>query len=193
MLLLNGDDIEQAVEKTALIEQMELAMHMAESGETVMPPRSYVTRNDNSLGLMPCFGKEGLCTKLVTTFPTNQGGPHPVINGLVVLNDSKNGEPLAVLNGQVLTALRTSAVGAVGVKHLSPVEPQALGLEGAGVQGFEQVRFAAAVRPPTDVYVFDRDTQKMDDFVQCLTPHLPGVKVWAAKTVEDTCWRLAGP
>ena len=185
MRYLSANDIEAAVDRSLLIEKMETAMRLAETGGIVMPPRTYVEYGDNSLALMPCFSSSGFSTKLVTIFPGNQGGPDPVVNGLVVLNDIRTGAPRAILNGQALTAVRTGAVGAVGVKHLAMHSPHALGLVGAGIQGFEQVLCAAETRPLTDVYVHDRDVSKLGDFMARLEKRLPGVTIHSAAGADE--------
>ncbi|MFH1156308.1 MAG: ornithine cyclodeaminase family protein [Pseudomonadota bacterium] len=185
MWYLNANDIEAAVDRSILIEKMETAMRLAETGDIVMPPRTYVEYGDNSLALMPCFAESGFSTKLVTIFPGNQTGPDPVVNGLVVLNDIRTGVPRAILNGQALTAIRTGAVGAVGVKHLAVFEPHALGLVGAGAQGFEQVLCAAEIRTLTDVYVHDRDVSKVGDFMTRLKKRLPCVRIRSAAGADE--------
>lgn len=185
MLFLNGQDIEAAVDRAALVEQMEAAMKLAETGQVVMPPRMYVNHGPNSLALMPCFSDTGFSTKLVTIFPGNQGGPDPVVNGLVILNDIRSGAPSAILDGKVFTAIRTGAVGAVGVKHLSSRTPHALGLVGAGVQGFEQILSASTTRQFTDVWVYDTSSAKVPDFLARLTPFLPGVNLHQAANPEE--------
>ncbi len=185
MLFLNGHDVEAAVDREILVQRMENAMRLAETDQVVMPPRTYVEYGDNSLALMPCFGNGSFSIKLVTIFPGNHGGPDPVVNGLVLLNDIKTGAPRAILNGQIVTAIRTGAVGAVGVTHLACPRPHALGLVGAGVQGFEQILSAATTRQLTDVYVYDRDTLKIPAFLEHLANCLPKVNLHQASTVEE--------
>ena len=177
MLYLNSQDIRAAVDRAALIEKMEAAMRLAETGKVLMPPRTYVNQGPNSLGLMPCFSDTAFSTKLVTIFPGNQGGTDPVVNGLVILNDIDSGAPRAILEGRTFTAVRTGAVGAVGVKHFAVPRPHALGLVGAGVQGFEQVLSAATARKFTAVKVFDRNPDVLPDFLARLAPLLPGVSL----------------
>ena len=91
---------------------------------------------------MPCFGSDYFSTKLVSVFPKNLLIKEPMIYGSVILNDGQTGKPLAVMDGSKLTAMRTAAVGAVGVKHLSPENASTLGVVGLGIQGFHQALFA---------------------------------------------------
>ena len=186
MLFLNGQDIEDAVSKPELINQMEEGMRLFESNGIAMPPRSHLTHGSNTLLLMPCFGDHYFCTKLVSVFPGNQKKGLPVVNGMVLLNDADTGKPVAILDGQALTGLRTGAVGAVGVRHLTPKTPLVLGLVGCGVQGFHQVRFAAATRQIEAVYLYNRDEKKIPAFMEKLAqdPGLNGVPLKQAKESE---------
>ena len=187
MLFLNGQDIEDAVNKPELINQMEEGMRRFESNGIAMPPRSHLTHGSNTLLLMPCFGDHYFCTKLVSVFPGNQEKGFPVVNGMVLLNDADTGKPVAILDGQTLTGLRTGAVGAVGVRHLTPETPQVLGLVGCGVQGFHQVRFAAATRQIEAVYLYNRDEKKIPTFMEKLAQDsgLNGVSLRQAKNGEE--------
>ncbi len=187
MLFLNAEDIENALDKNDLIDQMEEAMLLFETGKLSMPPRNHLEHGENTLLIMPCFGQTYFSTKLVTVFPGNRGTDFPVVNGMVLLNDIKTGEPVAMLDGQALTGIRTGAVGAVGIRHLSPEtpHPQVLGIVGAGVQGFHQVRFAAAARPLEAVFVHNRDSAKIPAFIKKLEPELDGIPLKQAGSIEE--------
>ena len=65
---------------------------------------------------MPCYTKEVIGTKILSIFPDNASLGLPSIDGIMYLNDYKTGRPLAVMDGQAVTAWRTGAVG--GVKHM---------------------------------------------------------------------------
>lgn len=185
MLFLNARDIQNVLEKKVMIDHMEEAMLHFETGKLSMPPRNHLKHGENTLLIMPCFGETHFSTKLVTVFPGNRGTPAPVVNGMVLLNNIGTGEPVAMLDGQALTGFRTGAVGAVGIRHLSPEEPQTLGLVGAGVQGFHQICFAAATRPLKAVYVYTRDNSKLPAFFDKLEPELGAIPLKQAGTIEE--------
>ncbi len=60
----------------------------------------------------------------------------------MILVDSETGELLAVLDGSKLTAMRTAAVGSVGIKYLAPEDATTLGIISLGIQGYHQALFA---------------------------------------------------
>ncbi|MFW6041096.1 MAG: ornithine cyclodeaminase family protein [Thermoplasmatota archaeon] len=155
MLYLGPNEIFDAVELTEVVDVIENALKLYESDEFEMPTRMHVDYDNNTLLLMPCFAEKRVGTKLLTLTPRNREKDKPVIQGCFILNDSETGEILSIIEGSSLTALRTGAVGAVGVKHTTPKEVSSLGIVGAGVQGFHQALYATEVRDIEDVYVYD--------------------------------------
>jgi ornithine cyclodeaminase len=118
-------------------------------------------------------------------FPKNPAREVPVLNGIMVLNDAQTGVPVALLNGPILTALRTAAVGAVSVRHLAPDDTDAIGIIGAGIQGFYQAWFACNTRPVKDIFVFDLFVDKSAILKEKLSLKIPQVRVHLATHVED--------
>lgn len=191
MLFLNGEDIKACLVRSELMDQMEEAMRLFEADSVNMPPRTHVTHGENTLLFMPCFGTDYFCTKLVSVFPGNQGTDYPVVNGIVILNDIRTAAPVAILDGQTLTGIRTGAVGSLGVRHFSSSEASVAGLVGAGAQGFHQILFAAAAhieltgQPLKTVYIYDRNSEKSADLIKKLKPELQTTELRQAITVEE--------
>lgn len=185
MLCLSENDILNAVNPEEIIDAVESAMRLYETDQFHMPDRMHVNYKENVLLLMPCFTAKKFSTKLVSVFPGNADKNKPVVIGTIVLNDGETGEPLAMLNGTVLTALRTGAVGAVAIRHLTPPSLNTLGIVGTGVQGFHQALFASHVRDLSDIFIFDTDIQKAVSFKQELLKKRPGIKVHQANSVEE--------
>lgn len=104
---------------------------------------------------MPAYlpRSHALATKIVTAFPRNNERGVPLINGLVVLNDSETGVPLAIIEGGSVTGLRTAAASAVATRALALPEPKILAVIGAGVQGRAHLRILAALYPLREVRV----------------------------------------
>ncbi|UCG28506.1 MAG: hypothetical protein JSV24_03860, partial [Bacteroidales bacterium] len=132
-----------------------------------------------------CFTPESMATKLVSLYPGNVVKGKPVINGIVILNDAETGEPLAVFNGAKLTAVRTGAVGGVGVRYLSDPSINTAGIIGLGVQGFHQAIFACAVRGIQKLYVYDTDPGTIEPFKEKFSLYYPRVTVEAVSFVTD--------
>ena len=185
MLYLNEQDIHQAASRGELLDELEGALRQQELGGFFMPPRVHVDHGENTLLLMPCLTQSFIGTKLVTIFPGNVKRNAPSVNAVMVLNSADTGETLAILDGRTLTALRTGAVGGVGMRHLCPPGTESLGIVGTGVQGFNQALFASSARALKVIHVFGRNPAGVSLLVEKLSAALPGIQIRAAATVES--------
>jgi ornithine cyclodeaminase len=168
MLCIGEEDINKAVTPAEIIEAVESAFRLYETNHFKMPDRMHIDHEGNTLLLMPAISGESYATKLVSVFPENVEKSLPVVMGTVLLNDSLTGEPLALLNGSTVTALRTGAVGAVGIRYITPETCSRVGIVGTGVQGFNQAFFASFVRNLSHIYVYGRSPRKTETLVMKL-------------------------
>lgn len=185
MIYLTEEDIRSAASVEQMLDAIEESMHLYERKEFDMPPRLHVDHQDDVLLLMPCFTKDYFGTKVVTLFPGNATKDVPVLNGIVILNDAETGLPVALLDGPALTASRTAAVGAVSIRHLAPEDAHAVGIIGAGVQGFYQALAACAAGPMTDVFVHDLYPEKALALKDKLAGAIDNVTVHQVNRIED--------
>jgi len=181
----------QAIGNAATVNQWTDAMEQAfidtARGIVDVPQRVHLDRGPNTLLLMPCFGKNYFCTKLVSVFPQNLAKKEPVIYGSVVLNDGLTGRPLAVMDGSKLTAMRTAAVGAVGIRHLSPEDAATLGVVGLGIQGFHQALFACQQRPIKTLRILDRSVEVINRFAERFKAFYPDIQVIPSASAAELC------
>jgi len=166
---------------------MEKAFLDTAEGRVEVPQRTNIDRGKNTLLVMPCFGEEYFSTKLVAVFPENLESGKPVINGSVILNSGQTGEPLAVLDGSKLTAMRTAAVGSVGIKYLAPVTASTLGIIGLGIQGFHQALFACQQRPIRELRILDRTPAIMNRFKDRFNAFYKNVNVIPCRNALELC------
>jgi len=185
MLVINESALAQLTDWTSLIDQIVKAMIAYEDGDFVMPDRISMGFSNNTLLLMPAQSGKYFSTKMVSLFPDNPAKNEPVIKGIVVLNNGENGEPLAILNGAKLTAIRTAAVSAAGIRFTTPEQVSTLGLIGAGVQGMHQILAACSVRPIERLYILDKYAERAKTFIACLGSSLPEVNMIRVSTAEE--------
>jgi len=185
MLILNSEKISRLVNRQELIAAVEEAFRLHASGDFEMPVRAQVDYKGKILLSMPCFTDECFGAKLVSIVPQNPQRGLPALFGIVVLNDGITGQPLAIMNGAKITALRTAAVGSLSIRYLTGADVSHLGVIGAGVQGHSQTLFACSVRPFTDVHLYDRDDKVLYELALKLAAELPYVKVTAGKSALD--------
>ncbi len=185
MLILNESALAQLTDWSGLIDQMIKAMIAYEDGDFVMPDRVGMGFANNTLLLMPAQSGKYFSTKLVSLFPDNPAKNEPVIKGVVILNNAETGEPLALLNGAKLTAIRTAAVSAAGIRYTTAENVKTLGLIGAGVQGMHQILAACQVRPIEKIYILDKYAERAQSFIACLASSLPEVQLIRVATPEE--------
>jgi len=185
MLVLTNEEIASLLSFDEIISCTEAAMLSYENKTSMAPQRMHIDYADNSMLCMPAIGTAHISTKLVAVVPGNRQKQLPVINAVLLLTDKHSGKPLSLMAAGKLTALRTGALGAIGVKYMSPAAIDSIGLIGLGVQGFQQAVFACSVRPVKTIYALKRNEDVFRDFVQFVNGHFPDVKIISCKTADE--------
>lgn len=186
MLILNKNEIEKTVDLNKMMDVMEGAYRVFGADEYYMPPRPTVTHDNKTLIYMPCYTNDSLGTKILTIFPENAKLSLPSIDGVVLLNDHETGKPVAMLDGQTVTAYRTGALGGVAIRHLSRKNCHTAGIIGAGVQGFHLALYACAAREIHTVYVYNHSNRDLTEYLGRLRKALgEQIKVVQCQTAEE--------
>jgi len=175
MIALSATDVLSLLtpgETVALVEAAALAA--TGSSDWVVPQRQHVKWAQGTLLTMPAIGAGAMAVKLVSVVPGNAARNAPVTNGLLILADAGTGLPLAIMDAAALTAMRTGAVGALGLKYITPPATASVGIVGAGVQGAWQAITACAVRPIRTVFALRRSAAAFERFGATLGAHAPG-------------------
>jgi ornithine cyclodeaminase/alanine dehydrogenase-like protein (mu-crystallin family) len=185
MLILNDAEIKSLLTAQQLLEAVETAIIASEKKESLVPKRMHIDHGADTLLCMPSFSKDFFGVKLVSVVPGNSSRKLPVTNGVMLLNDATTGLPLALMNASTLTALRTGAVGATGLKYITPEGLTSIGLIGCGIQGIHQALFACSVRPIRVIYCLNRTPETVDRLQQFIALHHPEVKVVPCADVAE--------
>jgi ornithine cyclodeaminase len=175
MRCLTGEDLVDLLSPVALVGVLEQALRDLVEGKAIVPVRQHVNFGDNTLLMMPAIGEGAFGIKIVSVVPSNATRGLPVVNGLMMLSDGVTGLPFAVLDAATLTAQRTGAIGALGLKCTTPLDADNIGVIGTGVQGAWQVIFACAVRKIRTVYFIARSDQKAQRFIDAVARRVPSV------------------
>jgi len=153
-----------------------------------MPPRVYLHFDKGVLIAMPAYmpGLNAAGTKIVTVHPGNkQAYDLPAVIARIILNSPENGVPLAIMDGTYITALRTGAAGATGIKYLSREDSKVAGVCGLGVQGRSQVMGLMEVRPGIKkVKVYDLIPEAKAAFVKEMNDTYSGTEFVAVDSAE---------
>lgn len=152
------------------------------------PPKPGVHPRDDAFihampGYLPRKGAVGL--KWVSGYPSNPQHGLPLIMGLIVLNDMNTGQPIAVMDGAYITALRTAAASGVAAKYLANQNAKVIGLVGAGVQGRYNLLALKEVLSEIQIArVFDSNPVVLQRFVESMEEIVP-FKVAAAQSADE--------
>ncbi|MFJ3787551.1 ornithine cyclodeaminase family protein [Kitasatospora sp. NPDC090091] len=120
------------------------------------PARSAMPVPAGELLLMPAASADHVGVKIAGVAPANPAAGLPRITGSYLLLDGPTLQPLTLLDGAALTALRTPAVTAVAMRRLAAPDAAHLVLFGAGPQAYGHLDALLAVRPLTRVTVVAR-------------------------------------
>ncbi|MFJ4188056.1 ornithine cyclodeaminase family protein [Kitasatospora sp. NPDC089509] len=121
------------------------------------PARSAVPVPAGELLMMPAAAGPYAGVKIAGVAPANPALGLPRITGSYLLLDGPTLQPLAVLDGAALTALRTPAVTAAALARLAVPEAEHLVVFGSGPQAYGHLDALLAVRPLRRVTVVARD------------------------------------
>lgn len=141
----------------ALIDAIEQAMISFSAGAVVQPVRQMlpVPGQDAFMGAMPAIG-DAMAVKVVTLYHGNAGTGIPTHQALILVFDRENGSPVAVLDGRLITEMRTAAGSAAAARKLSVPKPEAVTIMGSGVQARAHAKALAAVRPLGELRLWAR-------------------------------------
>jgi ornithine cyclodeaminase/alanine dehydrogenase-like protein (mu-crystallin family) len=173
---LSAEDVEKTLSMAEAIRAVKEAFLQLSSGQAIVPLRTPVELTDRSGGalFMPVYlpGSEQIGLKAVSVFPENPRKKLPVIHALFLIMDGRNGRPLAVMDGESLTALRTGAASGLATDLLARREARIAAVIGAGVQGRTQLEAICAVRPIEQAYAIDLDQDKAEAFAREMSDRL---------------------
>ncbi|MFJ6379083.1 ornithine cyclodeaminase family protein [Kitasatospora sp. NPDC092039] len=126
------------------------------------PARSAVPVPAGELLMMPAAAGPYAGVKIAGVAPANPERGLPRITGSYLLLDGPTLQPLAVLDGAALTALRTPAVTAAALRRLAVPEAEHLVLFGSGPQAYGHLDALLAVRPLRRLTVVARNAERAE-------------------------------
>ncbi len=174
MLILNKTDLFKVLSIGETIDALRTAFASFSSGKAVVPERIRldVDTYHGSTLFMPAYNNsrenvpELTCLKTVSVYPENTGKGLPTINSVILLLDSTNGKPIALIDGGFITAMRTGAAAGLATELLARTDSQVLAVFGAGLQAETQLEAVSEVRDIRQVWIYDPDRKRAERLVK---------------------------
>lgn len=174
--VLSRTDVECALGMKEAIDLMRTGFCLLSEGKVDVPMRVNMplSTHDGRALFMPVYSPvhARLAQKIVTIHPGNDTRGLPFIHALVFIADASTGRPLAIMDGESITALRTGAGSGLATNLLAREDATVAAVFGAGVQARSQLEAMCAVRPITKAYVFGRRSDRADTFARKMTARL---------------------
>ena len=157
MLILDESQVRRLLRFDTLIPAMERALVDFSAGRVVQPVRTVIAPAPRALfATMPAVYGDVLGAKLVTVYPDNAQRGLPTHLASIQLFRASTGEPIAVMDGRLITEMRTAAVSAVAARALATPDARVLAVLDTGVQARAHMEALRLVREFDDVRVWGR-------------------------------------
>jgi ornithine cyclodeaminase/alanine dehydrogenase-like protein (mu-crystallin family) len=195
----------------ALIPAIRQALIDYSAGRVDQPPRSVLRVKDQSsspigwFAVMPVIAGEFMAVKTVTFYPGNSAltgaEARPTHMATIELLSRQTGEPLAVMDGRLITEMRTAAVSAVAVQALARPGAKTLGstlgILGGGVQARSHIEALRIIQPafrePGSIRIWSRNPQKAAALAAELGATSSSIEETAASEVVVTATSATHP
>lgn len=152
------------------------ALAAFEAGKVRQPPKMVLRGSDdplsetdgriNALSAIVDGNERAMGMKWVASFPKNRESNLPRASAVIVLNSPETGFPIAVMDGTLISAVRTGACTGLGARYLAPRGTQKIAIVGAGVQARTQLLGLYAVLPNVErIAVWNRTAERGAIFV----------------------------
>ncbi|HME88022.1 MAG TPA: ornithine cyclodeaminase family protein [Chthoniobacterales bacterium] len=167
-IFLDEEQVRKHLPMADLIPAMEKALIDFSAGKVTQPVRQVISIDPPGgfYGVMPALTPEGLGQKIVTFYPPNAEKGIATHMALIVLNDPEIGAPLAVVDGRLITEMRTAAVSAAATKLLAPKDAKVLAILGSGVQARSHIEALRLVRQFEEIRVWSPNKSHAEAFAK---------------------------
>jgi alanine dehydrogenase len=188
--ILTASDVQALLDMPSVIEAVEGALAAHGRGRVSMPPKFPldVARfgPDTWFHALPAYLPDlSLCG--IKWAAGNESNSReralPYIVSTITLNDPDSGVPLAIMDGTVLTSMRTGAAAAVAVKYLASTLDVRLAVIGAGAVGLQSANAIACVARLRELRIYDIDAVKAEALVRAVPVN--GAEVSIAASAEE--------
>jgi alanine dehydrogenase len=155
VLTLSEAEVARVLDPRELVDALEEGFRGLEAGDVQCPPRTMLSVPGKGFSLAMPAWRPGLqiAVKIVNVFDGNLSLDLPSHLALINLFDPETGLTTGVMDGTLVTAMRTAATAVLSVRMLSKRDSRVATVVGAGVQGREHLRVLPLVRELHRIHV----------------------------------------
>lgn len=176
-LQLSAEDVTTSIEQLILGKERQQAWNAPKA--VITPPDGRYMMATLAAANDPPF----LAVKALVLNPANPQHGLKSINALVTLLDSRSGMPLAILDGNWVTAVRTAGLSAAAAKRLARPDASIAAFIGCGVQALSHLHVFAQIFPLKEIRAFGRGLNSREQF--CRAAEKMGFLAIASKTAQN--------
>jgi thiomorpholine-carboxylate dehydrogenase len=162
MRYIDEREVARVLRMADLIPVMRQAMIEFSQGRITQPVRRLfeVQPHGGFFGSMPAASANTLGAKLVTFYPENAEKNLHTHMAVIVLFRPETGEPIVMMDGRLITEMRTAAVTASFVDAVAGRRVKSLAILGAGAQGKMHIEALSQVREFEDIRIWNRTPER---------------------------------
>lgn len=156
--ILSATDVRSIFTPRLALESQREAFTRLGAGEAVQPPRLLVPGPDSSVSF--CYSSRiapdaPAVSKFGSVNPANAARGLGAVHSVITVLDAETGAPRAIINGDSVTGLRTSAATTLAMQQVAP-EARTVLVVGTGAQARAHLAAFAVTHPSADLWVFGR-------------------------------------
>ena len=163
---LSRRDVERlAVSASEIADRLETLLVAERAGAAWEAPKASIAPGDGrlSLALLSAAREPSLSVlKTLGVSPANAARGLPHIGGVIVVHDGESGMPVAILDAEHITAVRTAAISLVAARRLARGDSRSIGFVGCGVQAASHLDALASELPIERIVAFSRRRESAD-------------------------------
>jgi len=188
-LLLSSKDVREALSMKEVIRVVEEGYVAYCRGKVQQPDivSLEIPRNNGETDIKSCYNElnEIISVKIASGFYDNgKVNDLPTMIGTILLYDGKTGAPLCIMDGSLITGIRTGAAGAISSKLLARKDSKTVAVFGAGGQARTQIYALCEVMDIKEVRVYSRNKEELPKYKQDIEENT-NAKVILCDTVKE--------
>ncbi|WP_328527565.1 ornithine cyclodeaminase family protein [Nocardioides sp. NBC_00368] len=157
--ILSATDVRHIFTPQLALESQREAFTRLGAGEAVQPPRLLVAGPEESVSF--CYSSRiapdaPAVSKFGSVNPANKARGLGAVHSVITVLDAETGAPRAIINGDSVTGLRTSAATTLAMQQLAPSAATVL-VVGTGAQARAHLDAFAVTHPDAELRIFGRN------------------------------------